>query len=230
MKTVIIDDEKNACEILKLLCEKINPVIKCEYALTMDDGIRLINEVNPDVVFLDIHLTTGTGFELLDKLENQDFHLVFTTAFEEYALKAFKYSAFDYLLKPISRNILEATLNRLNKTQKTILPNKNDQFIVQENGQDIIINLKDIIYCKSESNYTWLYLKDNSKYLSSKTLLYFEKTLPDNFLRCHQSFLVNLNQVIGRDRNNNTIILKNNVTLPISRRKITDFYSKFKLE
>jgi len=235
MNVVIIEDEKNAQEALANMLKLINKNINIVgLAKDVSSGVSLIEKVNPDVVFLDIHLKNGTGFDVLERLDNFEGHIVFTTAYENYAIKAFKVSAFDYILKPINPQELSKTLKeldeKLNKNVKylemldvfknhsikkedfkTVLRTINDQYVVA---------VSDIIHCESEGAYTKFILK-NKNYLTSRNLKYYDEILSDHgFIRTHQSHLIN-SAFILRVNSANFVELKNGMQIPISMRKKT---------
>lgn len=211
MKAVIIDDEQNGREILRTLLTKYVPeVTTTAEANNAKTGLRQILQTKPDIVFLDIEMPNGSGFDLLEApaLVDREFHLVFTTAYEEYALKAFRYQALDYLLKPIDIKQLRLAVQRC---QVSPLPSRDYSELAKVLRQKFqrhpkvtlatregfeILSVSDIIYCKSEINYTRFFLIDGSKRLVSKTMKTYQSLLEGNgFYRIHKSYIVNLNEV-----------------------------------
>ena len=211
IKAVIVDDEPNCCEILATLLERYCPQVKvADICYTGQAALTSIIEMNPDIVFLDIEMPQMNGFELLEKLQSVNFKLIFTTSYDQYAIKAIRFSALDYLLKPIDREELqnavkkamqsldrpipqqfEVLLQKINKTgngnQKIALP-------TMEGLQ--LISIDTIISCASERNYTILYLKQKQKMMISRPLKEMEELLEDHsFLRVHHSYLVNLKEI-----------------------------------
>ncbi len=236
MKVVIIEDEKNAQEVLANILKLVDKsIVITGFAETVPEAIELINLKKPDVVFLDIHLKNGTGFDVLEKLNNFQGKVVFTTAYENYAIKAFKFSAFDYILKPINPQELKTTMaeliNEVTKNQKfeEMLhvfnehkeKPKNPKIVLKALNNQHVVYIKDIIRCESEGSYTKFLLKDKS-FLISKNLKHFTEILSEyQFVRTHQSHLVNTKYVL-RINSNNFLELIDGSEIPISSRKKTE--------
>lgn len=211
MKAIIIDDELNGREILSTLIGKYIPDIQeVHLAKNAAEGIEKITQEEPDIVFLDIEMPNGSGFDMLEsgRLINKHFHLIFTTAYEEYGWKAFRYKALDYLLKPINLDDLKRAIerckeNQLEKTDYQQLASQlkkafqlKSKFTLTSREGFEVINVSDIIYCKSEANYTRFFLLDGSKRFISKTMKTYQSILEENgFLRIHKSYIINLNLV-----------------------------------
>lgn len=213
LRTVIIDDDQLSRTILKKTFEKCfeNVILEGE-ADSVASGLALINRVHPNLVFLDIKLPDGTGFDLIEKLENTDFKLIFTTAYSEYAIKAFKYSAFDYIVKPIIPDDIKASLNRINRVSTaSTLPrvramrdnlfgsseDANATIALPELNGFSIVRIDDIERCEGERNYSRIFFKDGSETLVSRTLMEFENLLAHHgFSRIHRSHLINLKNVV----------------------------------
>ncbi|MEI7420772.1 MAG: LytTR family DNA-binding domain-containing protein [Prolixibacteraceae bacterium] len=213
VKAVIIDDDLTSRLLLSEILKKaIGNVELLGEAGSVVEGIQLIELVKPDIVFLDISMPDGTGFDLLDKLKKIDFKIIFITAFTEFAVKAFKYSAFDYIVKPIDIKELAKTIARIPKIKKV-----NDRSAVNElkanllsnsesNARTIalpelngfaIIQVDNIIRCEGLRNYTKIIFQEGEEKIVSRTLLEFEKLLtPLGFIRIHRSHLVNLENVV----------------------------------
>jgi len=242
MKTIIIEDEKNAQEVLENLLKLIDPKIK---VLGITDntknGIRLIKEMKPEVIFLDIHLKDKTGFDLLENLTDFSGKIIFITAHDNYALKAFKYSAFDYILKPINPIELKETLKRIkkeidknykyNEMLAVLNHNKNNEentkIVLKTQNNQYILNIKDIIRCESEGAYTKFITKDKN-YLTSKNLKFYTSILEDyKFIRTHQTHLVN-SKYIKEITNNGYLIMNEGTQIPISTRKKQHVSQKIK--
>jgi two-component system LytT family response regulator len=235
MNVVIIEDEKNAQEVLENMLSLINKDINIlGIAENVPDAIKLITKKKPQVVFLDIHLKNGTGFDVLEGLEDYKGKIVFTTAYENYAIKAFKYSAFDYILKPINPLELKTTITELSKEvnksikYKEMLKVHKESIEIKEDAKIIlktinnqyVIFIRDIIRCESEGAYTKFFLK-NKTHLTSKNLKFYDEILSEhNFIRTHQSHLVN-SKYIKRINSNNYLELKDDSQIPISARKKT---------
>ncbi|WP_303919814.1 LytTR family DNA-binding domain-containing protein [Draconibacterium sediminis] len=235
IRTVIIDDEPRAREtlnkMLRTYCEDIEIVGEGN---NVKSGIEQIETLHPDVVFLDIRMPDGTGFDLLEQLSYIDFALVILTAYDEYALKAFKFSAIDYLLKPLdpeelisSVKKIKSSLNVQNNQLKTLLENINTSYkpfqkLVLKTAESIyIVKTDDIIRVEAESNYCRFYIHNSPAIFISKTLKEYNKILQhSNFFRPHQSHLVNLNRIIRIDKQDGiTIQMDDGSKVPVSFRK-----------
>jgi len=213
LKTVIIDDDYVSRMILRDMLEKFLDNIEIlGEAGTVADGVKLIENTDPELVLLDISMPDGTGFDLLDKLKSINFKLIFITAYSEYAVKAFKYSAFDYIIKPLNVEDLTKAIKRIphimqvdNKVRvKTLKDNllSNEEttsktVALPEINGFAIINAEDIVRCEGKRNYTRIISKDSSEKIVSRTLLEFEHLLaPLGFVRIHRSHLVNFQNVV----------------------------------
>ncbi len=234
IRAIIIDDEFNAIKNLKWEIENFsNDIQICDTFTNPLDAISAINYLKPDCVFLDIEMPEMDGFQLLKRLDYRDFDLIITTAYDNYAIKAFKEHAVDYLLKPIDSDDLSQTLDRVQKNKernilgeevKKIIENLSSPLRSSKRlalpliGKTIFVELDDIIYCKSDGNYTEIYLTNDQKETVSKKLKVIEAQLDQNFFRIHNSYLVNLNtikEVVTTDGNH--VILKNGINIPVSR-------------
>jgi two-component system LytT family response regulator len=212
MKVIIIEDEPHGRETLKNLlndyCEEVDIVSLCS---TVPEGIQAIRSQRPDLVFLDIELHSGTSFEILEKIKQFDFEVVFTTAFEDYAIRAIKFSALDYLLKPIDITELREAVTKARRRREETLQNKNLYNLVK-NLSDLndshktitlstsegleFVDVSDIIKLEADGSYTLFHLKQNRKLLVSKNLKEYENLLSDcKFYRVHHSCVINLNEV-----------------------------------
>lgn len=242
LRTVIIDDESNArqviANILELYCEKVELIGQAEDVKT---GLILIDELKPDLVLLDIQMPDGTGFDLLKQIGNIDFNFIFITAYDQYAIKAIKLSALDYVLKPINVNELidaieKAEIFQVNQGEARLrlenyhnnISNRNFEKRISLNTTDSVysIKIKNITYCKSDKNYTDIYLENGKKLLISKTLKDFELLLLDfGFFRVHQSYLINMNFVSRYEKKGlvGNAILENETKIPVSSRKRESF-------
>lgn len=234
---VIIDDEALAREsllsMLKLFCPSIEVVGQ---AHDVKSGVKLINDVRPDVAFLDVQMPDGSGFDLLMKFDSISFKFVFITAYQEYAIKAFKFSAIDYILKPVDPTDLINAIEKLSETIreedtnhkfKTFLDNiktnkNNPQKILLKTLDALVVaDVNSIVRCESQSNYTIFYFTDRPKIMVSKTLKDFDDMLSDSgFFRVHQSHLVNLNFVKKYNRfPESHVVLNNDEHIPVAVRK-----------
>lgn len=237
IKAIIVDDELHSLQTTEILVRKYCPEAEIiGLAETPEKGIELIDSLKPNLVFLDIAMPVMNGFEMLQHVTHHDFEIIFTTAYDEYAIKAFKVNAIDYLLKPIDvAELCEAVNKAKNKFDKNEDYNKIEKLLkifgkptikkekiaLPIDGKISMIPFASIIYCESESNYTYIYLADNKKVLLSKTLKDIEKLLdhPD-FFRVQNSFLVNLNHIKEYIRGEGgELIMSNGDEVRVSRNK-----------
>lgn len=232
-KVVIIEDESRTCSLLKKMMEDIDLSIEVVgTAHSVEEGIRVIQETTPQIILLDIQMPGGSGFDILNSFEQYDFEVIFVTAHEEYALKAIKVSAIDYILKPVNKEELATALQNaiqafsqkfdFKKRYQTLLDTlqeKQRKIVVKTKKSMFIVDQDDIVHCQSDRNYTFFYLSDGRKILTSKSLKEYEPilTLPD-FIRCHRSYIVNLKYIDRYEhKDGGTIIMKDNTEIPLSR-------------
>ena len=211
IRCVLIDDESNSLEMMEWLLKTYCPQVQIEAMCnTAGKGIEAINKYKPDLVFLDIEMPHMNGFQMLEQLHSIDFEIIFTTSYDQYAITAFKFSALDYLLKPIDREELQKAVE---KVSKKISPPVSQQLeiLLQKISQQAItiqrialptmqglefVPVNSIISCSSSNNYTEFFLGDKKKLLVSRTLKEVEDMLADHsFLRVHNSHVVNLNAI-----------------------------------
>lgn len=240
IKAVIIDDIQEAITVLtsdlQTYCKNIEVIGSANGVVS---GAKKIKELKPDLVFLDIQMPDGTGFDLLEIIGEADFKLIFTTASDEFAIKAFKFSAIDYLLKPIDPDDLMKAVEKVehqhNPTSRLELlkGNLENQKKIALNTVDKIhiVQIEDVIRLESDINYTRFYFKDGSKLMVTKTLKEFDKMLSDHsFIRIHQSHLVNTNFIKEYTKQDGKLVLKNGDRISVSSRKkstLMDMISKF---
>ncbi|WP_299213426.1 LytTR family DNA-binding domain-containing protein [uncultured Dokdonia sp.] len=241
IKAILIDDDKNLREGMKGLLARFAPSIKIiGEADSVATGIEVIDTLEPQVVFLDIQLTDGTGFDILEKLSERNkvikTNVVFITAHEQYAIKAFRFSALDFLLKPVDPEELQKVIEKI----EAVIEKKNDYShidLLLENIRKNVDNFKrialstsdgihlfdisDIIRCESADNYTMFYIKNTKPILISKTLKEYEELLKEhNFERIHQSHLINLNYLKSYiKKDGGYVVMTDESRLPISQRK-----------
>jgi len=236
-KAIIIDDIDNSRVTLAHDLEKYCPEIEIiGEADSVKTGIEIIKEKKPEVVFLDIQLGDGTGFDILEKIENLDFQVIFTTALDSYGIKAIKFSALDYLLKPIDPDELIEAVKKLMKDEKksTIKDSLN---LLLENLKDIhpgnkrialnsadkvhMVNINDIIRCESQGGYTIFYLQNKEQIVVTKNLKEYEHLLEEySFIRVHHSHLINftyLKEYVKKD--GGYAIMTDKSEVPVSFRK-----------
>ncbi|MBP6023533.1 LytR/AlgR family response regulator transcription factor [Ferruginibacter sp.] len=234
LKALIVEDNVFMATVLHdLLKQHATDIAVLDIANTGKKALQLIASKKPDVVFLDIELPDMTGFELLQQVDDINFKTIFTTAHSHYAIRAFRFNALDYLIKPIKETELDEAVKRLLKSAGNTIEVKHalsnlesktveDQKLVlpTQNGT-LRLPLKQITYIEGERNYSFIYLSNGSRELSSKNLAYFEDILIDKgFFRSHRSYLVNRYHINALK--SDQFVLKNGVEIPISRRKRTE--------
>jgi two-component system LytT family response regulator len=235
--TVIIDDEQAAqitlMKFLQMHCPNVNIVGTAD---GVEEGLKLLSNKSIDLVFLDIKMNDGTGFDLLKRLPSIDFNLVFTTAYDEYALKAFKHSAIDYLLKPIDPLELidavakvlpsdtDTSAQRVDSMLELYQDKKFDKIAIPSVDEFHFVRIADIIRCEASSNYTIIYLSNGKRIVAPKTLKEFEELLTsDGFFRVHQSHLINLSHIQQFLKTKNKLRMSDSSEVEVSRRKKTLF-------
>ncbi|HNX54077.1 MAG TPA: LytTR family DNA-binding domain-containing protein [Prolixibacteraceae bacterium] len=235
INAIIVDDESCFREMIQFYLSDYFPEIKViAQADNVVDAVRLIDENKPELVFLDIEIKGGTGFHVLQKLKKRDFKLIFITAFNDFAIQAIKFSAIDYILKPINEFEFKAGVEQaLQEIQKevTSVPidllignsqEKSDKKLVLRTAQEIhIVNVSEIIRCEADNVYTTFHIDSGEKIIVSKGLTEYVDLLESyGFLRPHQSHLINLNFVKKLDKSDGgVIVLKNNTVIPVSSRR-----------
>jgi two-component system LytT family response regulator len=245
LKVLLIDDEERATDALRLMIEKTVPEIK--QVLVCNDSrqaAEVIHTYQPGLVFLDIQMPHMNGFELLEKLPNKNFKIIFTTAYNEYAIQAIRFSAFDYLLKPIDLEELQLSIHRFLESQedyrqqfdllKNIMHNiqapSADEFrlaLPTKEGVHFLMPAE-IIRCEAIGNYTKFYTEKGKTYLISKTLGEYDVLLtPHNFIRTHKSHLVNKKTISFIDHDG-FAVLKDNSKVEVSRRRKEEVMSALK--
>ncbi len=244
LKTVIIDDDYVSRMILRELLEKFLENIELVgEAGSVEEGIKVIEKTNPELVLLDISLPDGTGFDLLDKLPKVDFKIIFITAYSEYAIKAFKYSAFDYIVKPLNVDELTKAISRIPQIKK--IENKGVVKTLRENlltsaeegpktialpeqNGFAIIRVDDIVRCEGMRNYTKILFRNGEEKVVSRTLLEFENLLaPLGFVRIHRSHLVNIVNVVRYLKSNGGMVeLKTGEQLKVSPKHKEELLNK----
>ena len=246
LRSIIVDDEPKSLKNLKIIAERfvknISVVATCK---TVTEGLSAIKEHKPDIVFLDIQMQNETGFDLLSKIEQIDFEVIFVTAYSDFAIQAIKFSAIDYLLKPIDVEELKAAVKKVEEKRLGKISGRlrvlQDNLRSKKNGYKIALPATDglvfvavnhILYCEASSNYTVFHTVDSKQYVVCKTLKEYEDLLiTHNFFRIHHSYLVNLGEVKKYVKGEGGhVILNNNVSLDVSKRKKTDFLNRLNHE
>jgi two-component system, LytTR family, response regulator len=210
IKAVIVDDEPYSCESLVTLLERYCPSVKvADICYSGEDALIAIKEQQPQIVFLDIEMPKMNGFEMLERLPEINFDIIFTTSYDQYAIKAIRFSALDYLLKPVDREELQKAIQKVAQRQHNPLPQQLEILLQKINKPASIqkialptmeglqmVAVDSIISCTSDSNYTIFLLKHKQKIIVSRTLKEIEEMLEEySFLRVHNSYMVNLNEV-----------------------------------
>ena len=244
IKAIIIDDEAHAREsltnVIHQYCQEITVIGSGE---NVADAIALINRFSPDIVFLEIDLSNGNGFTLFEHITSPNFETIFTTAYEEYAIKAFRVAALDYLTKPIDfRQLIEA-VERFRTKQKVELkeqrielllenlsnkPTEFNKLVLPDYDGYTLIKVSDIIYCKADGSYTEIYLLNGKTITTSKLLKVVEELLPSQtFYRIHKSYVVNLNLIKRYNKSEgHQVLMENNTLLDVSDRNKKEFIER----
>jgi two-component system, LytTR family, response regulator len=242
MRTIIVDDEKHCRNGLNIMldkyCEGIEVITMCT---TGKEGIRAIEQHRPNLVFLDIEMPGMNGFEMLEQCTRHDFEIIFTTAYNEYAIQAIRHSALDYLLKPVDKDELIKALERARQEKNAksadrvnelldLISSKKDfgQIALPTLEGLMMINTADILYCESESAYTRFFMTDKKCITISKVLKDTEELLSGKgFFRVHNSYLINMRYVNRYIRGNGgEVIMNDGKNIPVSRTKRQDFLDK----
>ncbi|MES2618742.1 MAG: response regulator [Bacteroidota bacterium] len=246
LKAIIVDDEESARNILYNLLQQYKTEIEVlALCNNVENAVEAINKFTPDVVFLDIEMPNYSGLELVSFFKQINFEIIFVTAYNHFAVKAFELAAFDYLLKPIELTRLDAAVKKLINRKYTDSAALNYQILKESlnkdsNGQKMIVNhhgnqkaiaLTDIVAIEANEAYTVIIDINNDKYTVSKNLKYFETLLAENnnFFRAHKSWMVNGQHISHISNAKYTIILKNNVQAKLSKYKKAEFDQWYKM-
>lgn len=236
VRCVIVEDEEIARNVLKsLLSQYCQDVMVCAEADDVESGKAMINAFRPDLVFLDIEMPGGGGFKLLNSIENIDFEVVFITAYEQFAIKAIRHAALDYLLKPVDPKELVSAVEKvkeekykktLKKQYDTLLKNLNpEQLTVRKISLSTtdkihLIEVDDIVRCESDNYYTIIHFKNGTNMLVSKTLKEIEQKLEEfDFVRTHKSHLVNIRCILNFIKDEMVVLMSDGSKVPVSKRK-----------
>jgi len=247
IKTVIVDDEENNVGTLQSMLTQFCPEIEIiGTAGNAKQAFTIINELQPQLVFLDIEMPMGNGFDLLEKLMPVNFEVIFVTAFDQYAITAFKFAALDYLLKPVSIDELKRAVNRsairiaeknVNNRIESLIANFRSEAqglkkIGLPTAEGLVFEeIENIMHLQAESNYTLVYIRNKKKMTITKSLKEFEDLLPASiFCRLHHSHIVNLNYITKYYKGRGGYVeLTDGTTVEVSTRKKDDFLEKFKI-
>jgi two-component system, LytTR family, response regulator len=240
IRTIIIDDEVKSRETIREMLRIYCPTVEV-VALAGDvkSGILAIRKHNPELVLLDIRMPDGSGFDLLKQLPSIDFKIIFITAFEEYAIKAFKFSAIDYVLKPIDPDELQSAIetahiaidkDNISDRLTTFFqhydndaPTQKKQIILRTSNSIYRIDLDDIIYYEAKKNYTIFHITSGEPIITSRTIKDYDDMLQDgNFLRLHQTYTINLKYLRCYFKDTNEVEMINGVKIPVAFRRKED--------
>ncbi len=239
IEAVLVDDEAKALQSLSWELTNLSDEVNVVASFTdAHKALEYLEKNTPDCLFLDIEMPAMDGFQFIKNLKNKAFPVVITTAYNQYALKALKNEAIDYLLKPIDSDDLDDTLTKIKKFNsknftaerlEKILLNHNEKSLnkkitINTDGKLLFFESDDILYAESDGNYSTIYLKDGQKILLTKKLKEVNELLPSNsFFRIHNSYIVNLNKVKEFLKTDGYVILETNHKIPVSRQKKSDF-------
>ncbi len=243
MQVVIIDDDPKAVKGLSnLLNEYCKNVLVKAASQTVEGGIKAISKYQPDVVFLDIEMNPGTGFDVLQAFPEPKFEVIFTTAYDEYAIKAIRYSALDYLIKPINvKDLIRSVemgykkkderlrLEQYKLLQSGLFGKKLNRIAIPSAEELVFLDIKDIVYLHAENNYTYFNLSNGKRILVSTTLKDYENLLNDSFFRVHASFLINLAHIKKYVKGlGGYVVMNDGSSINVSARRKADFLKMIK--
>ncbi|MBS1742369.1 MAG: response regulator transcription factor [Bacteroidetes bacterium] len=243
IRAIIVDDEQHCIDRLNNLLANnhASEIHIAGAAQTVKDGIRLIKDQNPELIFLDVQIHDRTGFDLLRECGDVNFKVIFTTAYDKFAIQAIKFSAIGYLLKPIDEDDLKEAIAKLNHTSITdtkamaavIEHNRNTQskkkkITIPSGNELIFLDIDEIVRCHSDINYTTIFKSDKQKIVVAKTLKEFEELLTEhNFFRVHNSELINLAYIKSYNKGKGgSVILNDGTELEVSTRRKDDFLKR----
>lgn len=237
INAIIVDDEKNSREVINQILidcfPNINVAAQCS---NVREAVKDIKNLKPDLLFLDIDLPDGSGFDILKNIDYKNIKIIFITAHHEYAIKAIKFSAFDYILKPVNSGELIETVQRVideteledgNVRVKAMLENFNasskelKNLALKTANKIYLVNIDEIIRCESQNNYTVFYIEDGTKIMVSKTIKTYESMLAGHqFIRVHQSHLINLKHVRAFHKpEGGMLVMSDDTSIPVSKNK-----------
>lgn len=242
LKAVIVDDEPKA--IQSLIWELSNFSEEVEVMASFsnpDEALEYLDKHTPDCLFLDVQMPTIGGFQFLEQLKSIDFAVIITTAYDEYAIKALKHEAIDYLLKPIDSDDLRDCITKIKKhSDRTVnsvklermLSNFNSQFdkkkiTINTDGKLLFLDVDDIVFIESDGNYSTLFLENKKKIVLTKKLKEVDAMLPEHyFFRIHNSYIINLNKIKAFIKNEGYVVMDSDQKIPVARQRKSDFLEK----
>jgi two-component system LytT family response regulator len=241
LRTILIDDETDSLNLLELLLRKCDKDIDVIGKFNDPrEASKVLPLLKPDLLFLDIEMPRMTGFDLLETLPDQSCRVIFVTAHHQHALKAFRYNAIDYLLKPLQLSELQRALDKVSRSMplsrqqwqsaQTQLDGENwSRIAVSGHNGIIFLELPDILYAEAINNYTKIFTLQGKQITTAKTLKDVQETLSDSmFIRIHRQFLVNLKHIRQFNRSDNSVTMTNGETLPVARSQKDFLLEKFK--
>lgn len=240
LKSILVDDEPAARDVLERLlirnCPSIEILAKCP---DVESAVKKIKELQPDVVFLDVQMPNYAGYEIVDFFDEIDFEIIFVTAYDQYAIKAFELSAVDYLVKPISRQRLIESIEKLDKKTKekngfkdyqilknSIQKKELEKIVISELGNKRVLQLNDIIAIEAQGSYSNIHIANDKNILVSKNLKHFESVLPEDgsFFRSHKSWIISTEYINAFNKNKGEIALnQGSIIARLSKYKIQEF-------
>lgn len=241
LKAVIVDDEPKAIQSLNWELSNFSEDIQVVKTFSdPEKAILYLEENQPDCLFLDIQMPTMDGFQFLEKLPQKDFAVVITTAYDEYAIKALKKDAVDYLLKPIDSDDLADTLKKIKRFKKRIdtdvieeilinFTNNNNKkkVTINTDGKLLFLNVDDIVFVESDGNYSTIYMVDRQKILVTKKLKEVNSLLPQHlFFRIHNSYIISLGKIKEFIKTEGYVIMDSNHKIPVARQRKSEFLEK----
>ena len=239
IRAIIVDDEIAARDVLKNLLLRVTDSVEViETAHDVPEAVAKIKLLKPDVVFLDVQMPNYAGYEIVNFFDTIDFEIIFVTAYDEYAIKAFELSAVDYLVKPINRLRLKESIAKLEQkieqvgakeSYETLMESIKDKelgkIVIPELGNKRVLNLSDIIAIEAQGAYSNIYLKNAKPLLVSKNLKHFESILPEDqiFFRSHKSWIINLNEILELSKGTGEINLTDSICARLSKYRTSEF-------
>tara|TARA_R110002033_G_scaffold131564_1_gene171671 strand:- start:10305 stop:11039 length:735 start_codon:yes stop_codon:yes gene_type:complete len=242
LKAVIVDDELKAIQSLIWELSNFNQEIEVIASFTNpDEALKYLNTNTPDCLFLDVQMPTIGGFQFLEQINHSDFAVIITTAYDEYAIKALKHEAIDYLLKPIDSDDLRDCIAKIKKHSERVINSENlermltnfnskydkKRITINTDGKLLFLDVDDIIYIESDGNYSTLFLQNQKKIVLTKKLKEVDAILPEHyFFRIHNSYIINLNKIKAFIKNEGYVIMDSNHKIPVARQRKSDFLEK----
>ncbi|WP_452219748.1 LytR/AlgR family response regulator transcription factor [Lacinutrix salivirga] len=242
LTAVIVDDEPKAIQGLSWELSNFSDAIEIVNTFSSPElALEYLHKNKPDCLFLDIQMPTMDGFQFLEKLNTDTIGVIITTAYDEYAIKALKNEAIDYLLKPVDSDDLELAITKLKKHQKRVLSadkiedilvnftsnNNSKKITINTEGKLLFLNIDDIIFAESDGNYSTLFLENQQKIVVTKKLKEICQLLPDtSFFRIHNSYVINLRKIKEFLKSDGYVIMESNHKIPVARQRKSDFLEK----